>query len=204
MLVEKAKTTPDAYPLSLAAIVTASNQKSNRAPQMSMTEGEAITAMDQLRGVGAAREIQGSGRVTKYRHAMYEWMDIEGPESAVMTELLLRGPQTVGELRTRAARMQAFDSLDAVKDVLTQLHDKGLVESLTPPGRGQIFAHTFYQSDEQQHVVARAEKLAAGDSKPAASARSVNNDAIDKLLARLDGVTARIDQLEARIADLES
>lgn len=206
VLVEKAKTTPENYPLSVAAIVAGSNQKSNRAPQMQLTEDGAIAALDELRSVGAAREIQGSGRVTKYRHAAYEWMAIESAESAIMTELLLRGPQTVGELRTRASRMHSFDDLDSVKVVITQLHEKGLVDAVTPPGRGQMFSHCLYTPNEQQHVVARAEKLSGG-AAPASTAKSTggeNSSQVDKLLERLDRVNQRIDQLEARIADLES
>lgn len=206
VLVEKAKTTPDNYPLSVAAIVTGANQKSNRAPKMDLDEDDALLALDELRRVGAALEIQGGSRVTKYRHTMYEWMDIDGPQSAVMTELLLRGPQTVGELRTRASRMHAFADLSDVKVVLTQLHEKGLANSLTPPGRGQMFGHCLYQPQEQQHVVARAEKLgsAASETKPARSTTPENTPAIDKLLSRLDKVSERIDDLEKRIAELES
>ena len=102
VLVEKAKTTPDHYPLSISGILAGSNQKSNRSPQMQLDENDALVALDELREVGAAREIQGSGRVTKYRHAAYEWLELDNPQAAVMTELLLRGPQTVGEIRTRA------------------------------------------------------------------------------------------------------
>ena len=76
VLVEKAKTTPDNYPLSLAGIITGCNQKSNRDPKMSVDEGDALRALDELREAGAVREIQGSGRVTKYRHAAYEWLDV--------------------------------------------------------------------------------------------------------------------------------
>src|SRR5210317_849909 len=101
VLVEKAKTTPDHYPLTLNAIVTASNQKSNRDPKMDLDEDQALLALDELKSVKAVREVQGNGRSIKYRHAAYEWMDIDGAESAVMTELLSRGPQTIGEIRTR-------------------------------------------------------------------------------------------------------
>ena len=207
VLVEKAKTTPENYPLSVAAVMAGAKQKSNRAPQMELSEDEAIRALDELRSIGAAREIQGSGRVTKYRHAAYEWMGIESAESAIMTELLLRGPQTVGELRTRASRMYSFDDLDSVKVVLTQLHEKDLVDAVTPPGRGQMFAHCLYPANEQQHVVARAEKLTSASTAGSPSIKSTgseNTSHVDKLLERLDRVNQRIDQLEARISDLES
>src|SRR6056297_3224164 len=130
VLVEKAKTTPDNYPLSLAAIITGCNQKSNRDPKMEVDEGDALRALDELREAGAAREIQGSGRVTKYRHAAYEWLGVDSPGAAIVTELMLRGPQTAGELRTRASRMHKFPDLDSLKTELDSLIEKGLVESL--------------------------------------------------------------------------
>src|SRR6056297_1119215 len=121
VLVEKAKTTPDNYPLSLAAIITGCNQKSNRDPKMEVDEGDALRALDELREAGATREIQGSGRVTKYRHAAYEWFGVDSPGASIMTELLLRGPQTVGEIRTRASRMHPFADLTATQNELDEL-----------------------------------------------------------------------------------
>ncbi|MEM6688351.1 MAG: YceH family protein [Planctomycetota bacterium] len=207
VLVEKAKTTPDSYPLSVSGIVTASNQKSARNPVMKITEDDALMALDELRAAGAAREVHGSGRVVKYRHAAYEWFDIEAAESAIITELLLRGPQTAGELRSRASRMHSFSDLDAVMDVLGILRNKKLAEPLTPPGRGQVFAHSMYPPNERMHLNAKVEKMGLGEAAPievTSSASSANQDAIDKLIARLDTVTDRIDHLEARLKSLES
>lgn len=198
VLVEKAKTTPDNYPLTLNAIITGSNQKSNRAPKMELDEDDALAAMDELRQLGAAREVQGSGRAIKYRHAAYEWLDVDGPEAAVMTELLLRGPQTIGEIRTRASRMHPFADLQATQVVVDALSEKGLVEALTPPGRGQMFTHTLYPPEERQYLEARVEKQAVkADS-------AGNRDQVDQLLSRLESVSERIDALEKRIADLEN
>ena len=201
VLVEKAKTTPDNYPMSAAAIITGSNQKSNRSPQMQLDEDDVLLALDELRGVGAAREIQGSGRVTKYRHAAYDWLSLDNAQAAVMTELLLRGPQTVGEIRTRASRMCPLADLDVVKVVLQSLIQKDLVEALTPPGRGQTFAHKLYQPQERQYLEARIEKQAAAKS---AAVPAEQKNHIDQLIARLDTVTERIDDLEARLKALES
>lgn len=202
VLVEKAKTTPDNYPLTLAGIISGSNQKSNRAPKMDLDDDDVLLALDELRGVGAAREVQGSGRATKYRHAAYEWLDVDGPGSAVMTELLLRGPQTLGEIRTRASRMNPFSDLDVVKQVVDGLIEKGLVEALSPPGRGQNFTHTLYQPQERQYLNAKLEKEAAASSS--VTTASPSKTAVDQLVERLDAVNERIEQLERRIADLES
>ena len=203
VLVEKAKTTPDHYPLTLNAVVTACNQKSNRDPKMDLDEDQAMLALDELKSVQAAREVQGSGRATKYRHAAYEWMDIDGPESAVMTELLLRGPQTVGEIRTRASRMHPFANLNALQPVIEQLCNKGLVEAMNPPGRGQLFTHTLYQNHEKQFVQTRLDKKHAADPVAAKSESDVNLQSVDRLVARLEEVTSRIDALEQRLAELE-
>ena len=200
VLVEKAKTTPDHYPLTLAGVISGSNQKSNRSPKLDLDEDDALLALDELRGVGAAREVQGSGRATKYRHAAYEWLGVDSPGAAVMTELLLRGPQTIGEIRTRASRMYALPDLAATQGVLDDLIAKGLVEPLTPPGRGQTFAHTLYPPEERQYLEAKVAKQASA-SPPAAKP---NTDAVDQLVARLDSVTERIESLEKRLSELES
>lgn len=201
VLVEKAKTTPDNYPMSLAAIVTASNQKSNRSPKMDVDDDDVLVALDELRNVGAAREVHGSGRVVKYRHAAYEWMDIDGPQSAVMTELLLRGPQTVGEIRTRASRMHNLPDLDTAKRIVDSLVEKGLIEPLTPPGRGQLFTHTLYPPQDRQYLLERINKDLPEEPKSPTpdEAKSV----VNQLLSRLDAVNERIASLEKRMSMLE-
>ncbi|OYP36982.1 YceH family protein [Rhodopirellula sp. MGV] len=200
VLVEKAKTTPDNYPMTVAALISGCNQKSNRSPQMSLDENDVLLALDELRACGAAREIQGSGRVNKFRHSAYDWLTLDNPQAAVITELLLRGPQTMGELRTRASRMYALPDLDAVKSVLESLIEKDLVEALSPPGRGQTFAHKLYPPSERQYLEARVEKQAAKSS----AVSEEQKDAIEMLIERLEAVTIRIDDLEERIKRLES
>lgn len=211
VLVEKAKTTPDGYPLSLAGLITGCNQKSNRSPQMQVDESDALLALDELRDAGAAREIQGSGRVTKYRHAAYEWLGVDSPGAAIVTELMLRGPQTAGELRTRASRMHKFPDLDSLKTELDSLIEKGLIESLTPPGRGQTFAHCLYTPQERLYLVDKIKKQDASSaasapagSGSAAPAKAANDDRIDKIQDRLDSVTAKLEALEKRLEFLES
>ncbi len=99
VLIEKAKTTPDAYPLSLNGIRTGCNQKTNRFPVMDLEEDAVQEAVDGLREKGVVIEVQGGGRVAKYRHMGYEWLGVDKREVAIMTELLLRGAD-----RRRAAR----------------------------------------------------------------------------------------------------
>ena len=88
VLAEKAKTTPDSYPMTLNALTNGCNQKSNRSPQMNLTSDDVEQVIEDLREMGAVMEIQGSGRVAKYRHQMYEWLGVDKVELAVMAELL--------------------------------------------------------------------------------------------------------------------
>ena len=99
VLVEKAKTTPEQYPLSLNAIVSGANQTNNRHPHMELAADDVRASLERLRELGAVSEIQGSGRVDKYRHLLYEWLGVEKVELSVMAELLLRRAN-----RRRAAR----------------------------------------------------------------------------------------------------
>ena len=114
VLVEKAKTTPDAYPMSLNALTTGCNQKNNRDPQMHLAADDVSDALDRLRGLNAVLEVHGDSRVARYKHRLYEWLGVEKVEMAVMAELLLRGAQTIGELRGRAARMEPITALRSV------------------------------------------------------------------------------------------
>lgn len=148
VLIEKAKTTPDAYPMTINGLVAGCNQKSNREPQMNLSAEDVEQVLDELRGLGAVTEVQGSGRVAKYRHHAYEWLGVEKTELAVMTELLLRGEQTLGELRGRAARMEPIADLAALKPVVDSLTRRGLMVELTPPGRGQMVSHALYKERE--------------------------------------------------------
>jgi uncharacterized protein YceH (UPF0502 family) len=165
VLVEKAKTTPDQYPLSLNGLVNGCNQKSNRSPQMTVAENQIEDALVRLREIGAVGEVQGGGRVPKFRHYMKDWLGVEGPELAVMTELLLRGDQTVGELRGRANRMTSNEIKDVqdLRPLLDSLMRKKLVVALTPAGRGQVVTHALYQPQELEHLRERYKGYVASD-----------------------------------------
>jgi uncharacterized protein len=148
VLAEKAKTTPDVYPMSLNGICTGANQKSNRDPVMQLEPEQVEESLDRLREMGAVAIIEGYGRVAKYRHYLYEWLGVDKVELSVMTELLLRGDQTLGELRTRASRMDPIPDLNALKTILDSLKAKELIMFLTPEGRGQVVTHTLYKPRE--------------------------------------------------------
>ena len=152
VLVEKAKTTPDNYPLSQKGLCTGCNQKSNRSPQMQVSEEAVEESLERLRKLGAVVFVTGSGRVDKYRHRAYDWLGVDKVELAVVAELLLRGPQTVGELRGRAARMEPIRGLEQLHPLLESLQAKRLVTYLTPKGRGAVVTHTLYLEQELEKV----------------------------------------------------
>lgn len=121
-LIEKEITIPDYYPLSLNALMAACNQSSNRHPVVHYDEGEIGAAADSLREKGLVHMVdRGESRVTKYRHVLYEAMNMGRPAIAVMCVLMLRGPQTVGEIRTRTNRLYDFSSLEDVETTLSSL-----------------------------------------------------------------------------------
>ena len=121
-LVEKDITTPDYYPLSLNALVNACNQRNNREPVLNLEEGAVRDALDGLQEHGLAGPVSAvDSRVTKYEHRLQETFNFSRGETAVLCVLLLRGPQTPGELRGRTERMHRFEDLDAVQSSLQKL-----------------------------------------------------------------------------------
>jgi len=167
VLVEKAKTTPDGYPMSINALRAGCNQKNNCDPLMQVELEDVEESLARLKTAGAVAEVQGGGRVSRYRHYLYEWLGVEKLELAVMTELLLRGAQTEGELRGRAARMDPIPDLETLRPVLAALKEKGLVLALSPEGRGHVVTHALYEPRELDKVRAEVSGSAASREAPA-------------------------------------
>jgi hypothetical protein len=145
-LIEKEITTPDYYPLSLNALVNACNQKNNRDPIMSLTEEDVRAALSRLQDQRLAGPARGAdSRVTKYEHRIQEVFNFTRPETAILCVLLLRGPQTPGELRGRTERMFQFEHLDDVQSTLQKLIDRDppLVKMLArqPGTKESRYAH---------------------------------------------------------------
>jgi len=120
-LLEKEATTPEYYPLTLNALLAACNQKSNRFPVAEYTESDLHIAIDGLRAQGMAAEIIGNGRVSKYAQRYTEKLNLGRRESAILCVLLLRGPQTLGEIKGRTERVYEFSDLEEVELVLQKL-----------------------------------------------------------------------------------
>jgi len=138
VLVEKAQTTPGQYPLTLNSLTLGANQKNNREPVTNLSEDRVFDAIDSLRKKGLVRELMLSGsRVAKYRHVAREVLSVTTEELVILAELLLRGPQSIGEIRGRATRMHPIDSLEAAQatvDAMIARPEPLIVELPPRPG----------------------------------------------------------------------
>jgi uncharacterized protein YceH (UPF0502 family) len=200
VLVEKAKTTPDVYPLSVNSLVAGCNQKSNRDPFLNMTEDDAEAALASCQQKGLAIKITG-GRVIRWRHSLYEAWKVDKVDLAVLGELLLRGPQTEGELRTRASRMEPIDDLDKLRDELRPLTERKLVVYLTPENRrGTMLTHGFHEARELEHLRARHAGAAAEEHPPA----SFQLPTDPGLEARLQATQAEVAALRGMMSELQT
>lgn len=148
-LLEKEITTPEYYPMSLNALVAACNQKSNRDPVLHLDEETIEQALQSLRDKGLLVSISGAGsRVTKYGHRISEKLNLGRRELAILCELMVRGPQTLGELRTRSERMHRFDDLAEVEAVIDRLPEL-IVKLARRPGEKEArYAHLLSGAPE--------------------------------------------------------
>lgn len=157
-LVDKQLTTPEYYPLTLNALTAACNQKSNRDPVMSLGETEILAAIDSLRDKNLVYLYYGSSsRAVKYKHMLPKVLELDEPAVAIITLLLLRGAQTVGELRGRSDRLFEFGSLPEVQETLDTLADRDeplVVRLERQPGQKESrYAHLLSGPAEQNPVV---------------------------------------------------
>jgi uncharacterized protein YceH (UPF0502 family) len=185
-LVEKEITTPEYYPLSLNALTNACNQKSNRDPVMTLDEDAVRRALRSLTDQYVVRSASGDSRVAKFEHRLNEFYNFHRHEIAVLCVLMLRGPQTPGELRTRAERMYGFQDLDAVHAALNLLmrRDPPLVKVLPrqPGTKESRFMH-----------------LLSGDKVPASGTEEAPEAAVSGANATYG---ERIAQLETEVSEL--
>jgi uncharacterized protein YceH (UPF0502 family) len=195
-LMEKELTTPENYPLSLNSLVAACNQKSNRDPVLSLSEAEVLKALEGLGARGLARLTTTGGRVGKYVHNVAEKLRLAQPARAIVTELMLRGPQTAGELRSRGERMAEFADIEAVETVLGELQREAppmVVRLPRQPGRkevryAQVFAGMPELPEEGETEVAQR----AAEQRP------------ERIAERRAPASERVERLEAEVTELRS
>ena len=193
VLIEKQKTSKsaDAYPMTLNSITTGCNQKSNREPVTDYDEDQVEETLADLQKLGLVVKVTG-GRAERWRHLLYEVWRVTKVEMAVLAELLLRGPQTEGDLRGRASRMDDIADLDELRRLLTGLAERKLVVYLGEPGRrGTAVTHGFHAPDELAQAKARQAGGATDDPTPA-----------PRTLGGLAALEARVDEAFAEIARL--
>lgn len=206
VLIEKQKTGgAEAYPMTINSLVTGSNQKSNRDPVLSLDDDEVEDTLLELNRKVLVNRVQG-GRVEKWRHLLYDLWKVSKVEMAIVAELLLRGPQTEGELRTRASRMDDIADLDTLRDLLRDLVRRNFVVYLTPGGRGAVVTHGFHTPEEL--AAERAKHGGGGGGEVAARSTSEVRTADVRpradLEAKLAEAFAEIEKLKERVAELES
>jgi uncharacterized protein YceH (UPF0502 family) len=192
-LIEKELTTPEYYPLTLNGLTNACNQKSNRDPVLSLAEADVVRALDRLKFKGMARLSAEAGRVPKYCHSLTEKYRFAPPELALLAELLLRGPQTVGELRGRAERMAPFADLPAVEQVLEVLME------LDPPLVMRLQRLPGRKESRYAHLLAGEPQLAAEESTPPPEAARLKVMAEDERISKLE---EEVGALRSEVAEL--
>jgi uncharacterized protein YceH (UPF0502 family) len=192
-LCEKQRTVPDTYPLSLNALLAGCNQKTSRHPVMELTESDVSLAIDGLRDQGYVVEVTGS-RVLRYEHRLEKNLHVPSQSGALLTVLMLRGPQTAGELRLNGDRLHAFADISSVEAFLHELaerRDGALVRELprAPGARENRWAHCL-GNESQTDAGMAVTTLAAGPDLTG----------LAPLLARIEALEADVAALKAQVA----
>ncbi len=213
VLIEKAMTTPNGYPLTINSIVLGANQLQNRDPVMSITDGDVSRALQSLghkRLVTQAPPSAGA-RANKYQHTVVECLHWDSREQAIMVELMLRGPQTPGELRTRSSRMSPITDVAGALNVLGELadHDPPFVEELPrEPGRASNrFRHLVGGDGPAAEPPVNRATMAPAASPAATLQEAEASVATDgtraELLGRIASLEERVGSLERRLSEVE-
>ncbi|MDA1018141.1 MAG: DUF480 domain-containing protein [Planctomycetota bacterium] len=211
VLIEKGFTTPEYYPMTLKAVTNACNQKSNRSPVSNYSEDVVFDTLEELRGLGLVGMLHTeSGRTERFRHYMRRRFEFTEKQLAILTELMLRGRQQMGELRTRAARMSAIDGQTDLKSELRGLIDTGYAQTSGPVDRRGIDVdHDLYLPSESmklsQSTAPAAPTPQAAVSRPAAPG-PVATQAVATAPPASAGasaeITRRVQTLESEVSGL--
>jgi uncharacterized protein YceH (UPF0502 family) len=217
-LLEKQRTTPDAYPLSLNALRLACNQSTNRDPVVDYDDALLRDALHRLERRGLVRLASGAGsRAAKYRHLLSEALPMDSAEQAVMCVLMLRGPQTPGELKQRGERMHRFDGLGEVHDTLASLIERELAVRL-PRRAGhkeERYAQLLQEDSEGQPAARESPGASAPPPAPATatgangafvqtSPQQVPSSSEDDAVRALRELAERVGRLERELAELRA
>jgi uncharacterized protein YceH (UPF0502 family) len=186
-MIEKDMATPEYYPLSLNALTNACNQKNNREPVTSYDDETVEAGHTELRGKRLAVIITGSGRVPKYGHRAQETLNLSNRELALLAVLLLRGPQTLSELKDRCHRLHAFEDLDSVESALKKMIDRELAVFLPK--------QTGWREPRYMHLLGGPVDMAALAEAPAGRGAAPSNDRVTQLEIQVEALRAELEQL---------
>lgn len=191
-LVEKQRTVPDTYPLSVNALMAGCNQKTSRNPVIETSEAEILVALDALKDLGLVREVSGS-RVSRFEHLFEKTLGVPTQASALLTVLMLRGPQTAGELRLNCERLHRFADISSVEAFLEELAAKEegalVVELPRLPGS---------RENRWMHLLSGQPAL---EANPVSRAQSASGQDIEELRARVSSLEAEVAELRALLLD---
>jgi len=208
-LVEKEITTPESYPLSLNALVNACNQRSSRDPVLELAEDEVRKALHWLIDQEFVSGMHDS-RVPKYEHRIRTVLNLRRDETAILCLLMLRGPQTPGELRGRSERLYAFDDIASVQSTLDRLASREAPFETNPVATGPLLAMLPRQPGSREaryaHLLSGVPEAASVQPRPAASNSGEPSQAerILRLESELAILTETVAELQSKVADLES
>jgi uncharacterized protein YceH (UPF0502 family) len=201
VLIEKQKTTPDVYPMSVHALVAGCNQKSNRDPLLNVDAVEIETTLEELQKLNLASRVD-TGRVEKWRHHVYEQWQVSKEEIAVLAELLLRGAQTEGELRARCSRMEPFPDRESLRAVIGPLVQRGLAIWLTPEGRrGALLTHGFHDPAELEGLRARHSD---GVESHSTAATASSSKQLQEIQDQIGELREQVAQLRLQLESLQA
>jgi len=197
-LVEKAVTTPDYYPLSLNALVNACNQTSNRDPVTAHEPAGVLRALESLRDKKLVFVFEGAAsRVTKYGHKFAETLGLSGPEVAVLCVLLLRGPQTVGEIRGRTGRLHEFAALAEVESTL-----QGLAARVPQPLVARLPRQAGLKESRYAQLLSGPPEAVPAETPAAAPTGAADGDGLGRLEAEVADLRRELAELKAQLAEL--
>jgi len=191
-MIEKDMATPEYYPLSLNALTNACNQKNNREPVTSYDDESVEAGHTELRGKRLAVIITGSGRVPKYGHRAQETLNLSNRELALLAVLLLRGPQTLNELKDRCHRLHAFEDLDSVESALKKMIERELAVFIPK--------QTGWREPRYMHLLGGPVDIAAMAEAPAGRGAAPSNDRVTHLEIQLEALRAELEQLRQEFA----
>ncbi|HEY4428343.1 MAG TPA: YceH family protein [Solirubrobacteraceae bacterium] len=213
-LLEKQRTTPEAYPLSLNSLRLAANQSTNRDPVVDYDDGTIRDALHRLERRGLVRLASGAGsRAAKYRHLLADALPMDPAEQALVCVLLLRGPQTPGELKQRSERMHPFADLGAVHEALQRLIDRNIVARLPrrPGHKEERYAQLLQDepapappganATEPEPVPSPAASVAEPGPVPAPAAGAAERAGLDRLAERVTRLEREVAELRAAMRD---